>query len=213
MSPQTDKVLIRDDIAGVILAGGASSRMGGGDKGLRSIAGQPILARIVARLRPQVGALALNANGDATRFAEFHLPVIADIADRRDGPLAGVLAGLTWAAQQARVKVLVTVSSDVPFLPLDLVPRLAGVPALRVARSGGCIHPTIALWPLAIAPALADALSSGHRKATAFVEAQGAEPVDFPSIEVAGRSVDPFFNTNTPEDLDAARNLLQSSAP
>ena len=85
---------------GVILAGGLARRMGGGDKGLLTLGGQTILARVIDRLEPQVAGLALNANGDAARFAEFGLPVLSDSIDGFVGPLAGVLAGLDWAAKR-----------------------------------------------------------------------------------------------------------------
>lgn len=217
-SPETNPTA-RSEVAGVILAGGASRRMfgadaGGGDKGLQLIDGQPILAHIIARLRPQVATLALSANGDPRRFAAFGLPVLPDIGDRHDGPLAGVLAGLTWAAAQPGVRAIVTVPSDVPFLPLDLVPRLlAGGIGLRVAQSADRIHPTVALWPLALRDTVAMALAEGRRKAMAFVETERASHVQFPFGSIQGQQVDPFFNTNTPEDLDAARRLLQISQP
>lgn len=213
MSPsETDPPLQRRQIAGVILAGGLARRMGGGDKSLLELDGQPMLARVVARLKPQVGTLALNANGDPARFAHYRLPVIADATQRRDGPLAGILAGLAWAAAQPGVRALVTVSCDTPFLPLDLVPRLAAEGAVvSVAASGGRLHPTAALWPLQIAPQLAAALAEGRRKAMAFVEAAGARPVSFAVLGTAAAPIDPFFNANTPEDLDAARAMLQTS--
>ncbi|MGH7008762.1 MAG: NTP transferase domain-containing protein, partial [Stellaceae bacterium] len=87
-------------VAGVLLAGGLSRRMGGGDKSLRVLAGAPILTRVIARARPQVAALVLNANGDPARFAEFGLPVASDSIQDFAGPLAGVLAGLDWAQSQ-----------------------------------------------------------------------------------------------------------------
>lgn len=214
MKPPSATPLLREHIAGVILAGGASRRMGGVDKCLVDLGGQPILARIIARLRPQVAHLALSANGDAARFAAFGLPVLPDREGQHDGPLSGVLAGLTWAGQQPNIRAIVTVSSDLPFLPLDLVPRLFNADgALRVARSGDRVHPTVALWPLAILDAVASALAQRRRKAMAFVEAHNAHYVTFPFEDGAGHPVDPFFNANTPDDLDAARRLLQTSDP
>lgn len=204
--------LQRHDVAGVILAGGLSSRMGGGDKGLLPLDAHPMLVHVVARLRPQVPSLVINANGDPARFASFGLPVIADAGSEREGPLAGVLAGLTWAAMQPGVRAIVTVASDTPFLPLDLVPRLLqpAVP-LAVAESHGHVHPTVALWPLSIADDIELALAEGRRQAMAFVEAAHARLVPFAPLHIHGQSVDPFFNANTPADLDWARRLLQSS--
>lgn len=204
--------LQRHELAGVILAGGLSRRMGGGDKGLLPLDDHPMLAHVIARLRPQVPTLAINANGDSARFAAFGLPVIADAGSDREGPLAGVLAGLTWATMQPGVRAIVTVASDTPFLPLDLVPRLLqpGEP-LTVAESQGHVHPTAALWPLTMADAIELALSEGRRQAMAFIEGAHARLVPFAPLVIAAQSVDPFFNANTPEDLDWARRLLQTS--
>jgi molybdopterin-guanine dinucleotide biosynthesis protein A len=204
--------LDRHAIAGVILAGGLSRRMGGGDKTLLSLDGHPMLAHVIARLRPQVPLLAINANGEPERFKEFGLPVIADAGSDREGPLAGVLAGLVWAQAQPSIRAIVTVASDTPFLPLDLVPRLLepGAP-LVVAESHGRVHPTVALWPLDLTDAVATALAEDRRQAMAFVEGAHARLVAFPMADVHGQQVDPFFNANTPEELDWARGILQTS--
>src|SRR5579863_6790387 len=109
-------------IAGVLLAGGQSQRMGGGDKCLRLLADRPILAHVIERARPQVEALVLNANGDPARFAAFGLPVVADDIAGFAGPLAGVLAGLDWAAANVPgVTHVASFATDAPFLPRDLV--------------------------------------------------------------------------------------------
>jgi len=204
--------LQRHELAGVILAGGLSRRMGGGDKGLLALDAHPMLAHVVARLRPQLPLLAINANGDPARFAAFGLPVIADAGSEREGPLAGVLAGLTWARTQSGVRAIVTAASDTPFLPLDLVPRLLKPAApLAVAESQGHVHPTVALWPLSLVDDIQLALAEGRRQAMAFVEGANARLVPFAPLEISGQSVDPFFNANTPADLDWARSVLQSS--
>ncbi|TIM25805.1 MAG: molybdenum cofactor guanylyltransferase MobA, partial [Mesorhizobium sp.] len=109
------------DIAGIILAGGQSRRMGGGDKSLLALGGRRVLDHVVARLAPQVGPLALSANGDPTRFAKFGLPVLADTVEGYAGPLAGILAGLEWASMAC--SVVVTVAGDTPFFPEDVVGR------------------------------------------------------------------------------------------
>ena len=111
---------------GVILAGGLASRMGGGDKALLDLAGRPLLAHVIDRLAPQVGAMALNANGDPSRFSDWGLPVIADSVEEYPGPLAGVLAGMDWAAGQGATHI-VTAAADTPFFPRDLVTRLVAV--------------------------------------------------------------------------------------
>jgi molybdopterin-guanine dinucleotide biosynthesis protein A len=205
-------------IAGVVLAGGRSSRMGGGDKCLAPLGGKPLLAHVVERLKPQVAALAINANDDPARFAGFGLPVIADSVARSAGPLAGILAGLEWAKGLVPpVSLVVTVASDTPFLPNDLVARFLA--ALKetgrtscVARSAGGVHPVIGLWPVTIAAELREALDRGLRKASAWAEQQGAVEVFFPPAQSGEMPVDPFFNINRPEDLAAAEDLISQQA-
>ena len=204
------------DIFGLMLAGGRSSRMGGGDKSLLPLNGTPLLGRILARLKPQVSRLAINANGDPARFDDFGLPVIADSTASFQGPLAGIEAGLVWAAGQSPAPVwVVSVPGDTPFIPEDLVTRLIGGigdAPMAVATSGEGLHPVVGLWPVTMAAALADALAAGGRKATDWVKAQGASEVFFDAVEIGGARVDPFFNVNRPDDLDAAAALLKGAA-
>jgi molybdopterin-guanine dinucleotide biosynthesis protein A len=189
----------------MILAGGLSRRMGGGDKCLLPLGDRPLLAHVIERLRPQTAALALNANGDATRFARFGLAIVADDATDFAGPLAGILAAMDWAARlHPFARAVLTVPADTPFLPRDLVTRLsaAGTPAL--ARSGGRIHPVVGLWPLALRDDLRRSLrEAGVRKVEAWTGRLDPAIVDFE----AG-AIDPFFNINTPEDLTRAEALL-----
>ncbi len=209
MNPSTD-------ILGVILAGGAGRRMfapyGGGDKALIDLAGKPILAHVIERLAPQTQRTILNANGDAARFASFGLNVVADQDSDRSGPLAGLAATMAWAKGETPAPLaVVSVTADTPFLPLDLVQRLAtaataGTPAIAV--SNGQRHPTIGCWPISLSAALAEALARGSRRAENFAQAHHAIEVGFPLGDIGGRSVDPFFNINTPDDLAAARRLL-----
>jgi molybdenum cofactor guanylyltransferase len=203
------------EIAGVVLAGGRSQRMGGREKALLDLAGQPMLAHVLKRFAPQVGPLAINANSDPARFAAFGLPVIADQMPDHPGPLAGILAGLRWAAGLSSPMPLVaTVSSDAPFIPMDLVARLADASAevnggVVVAHSGGKLHPVVGLWPLGIADDLERALATGERRVHRWVEMQGARVIDFTPLEVGGHTVDPFFNVNTPAELAEAETLMQ----
>lgn len=203
-----------ETVAGVILAGGLSRRMGGGDKGLLDIAGKPMLAHVIDRLAPQVGRMAINANGDPARFAAFGLPVIADTIEGFAGPLAGVLAGLRWAAVHApRARHIATVSADAPMLPPDLVFRILSQLAraegrIGLAQSGGELHPVIGLWPVDLADDLELALKAGVRKVLAWTDRHGTVPVEFPFTAAGGTQVDPFFNANTPDELAEARRLL-----
>ncbi|PWK56344.1 molybdenum cofactor guanylyltransferase [Silicimonas algicola] len=192
---------------GVILAGGLATRMGGGDKGLLPLGAGTILSQVIDRLGPQVGGLALNANGDPTRFADLGLPVLSDSIEGYAGPLAGVLAGLDWAAGQGASHI-VTAAADTPFLPADLVPRLL----LAVEREGKPIalattengrHPTFGLWPVVLRDDLRRALAEGVRKVVLWTDGHGTA-----SAEFAVDRFDPFFNVNTPEDLAEAARLL-----
>ena len=187
---------------GVILAGGLARRMGGGDKGLLPLGEATILDRVIARLVPQVAGLALNANGDPARFAELCLPVIADSVDGYAGPLAGVLAGLDWAAGQGASHI-VTAAWDTPFFPTDLVELLEAEPGpITLARTPEGRHPTFGLWPVDLRDDLRAELLAGTRKVLAWTERHGTSYADFEGVP------DPFFNVNTPEDLAAAEELL-----
>ncbi len=187
--------------AAVVLAGGLSRRMGGGDKPLLRLHGRALLDHVLDRLRPQVGVMALNANGDASRFAAYGLAVLPDPLPGHPGPLAGVLAAMRWARRLGTPSVL-TVPGDTPFLPLDLAARLAAAGALAYAASSGRAHPTVALWPVDLAEALAAAVGDGQRRVRDWADRHGAVAVDF-----ADGPPDPFFNVNTPADLAAATAL------
>jgi molybdopterin-guanine dinucleotide biosynthesis protein A len=199
-----------EPVAGVILAGGLSRRMGGGDKCLRDLGGRPILSHIVERARPQVSDLVLNANGDAARFAAFGLPVAADTVPGFAGPLAGVLAGLDWAAANApQCRRVASFAADAPFLPRDLVARLVAAADrsnadLACAASAGQAHPVFGLWRLDLREALRDALVREQiHKVDRWTARYKLVQVEFP-VE----PVDPFFNANTVEDLAVAERHL-----
>ncbi len=182
-------------------------------KGLIAVGGRPMLAHIVDRIRPQVSHLLLNANGNPRAFAQFGVDIVPDLDAARAGPLAGFVAAMAWAQlHRPDTTALVTVATDTPFLPDDLVDRLiaAGDGAPAIAQSGGQNHPTIGLWPMALYPAVLDALANDRRRVAAFAQHHEAIAVSFPFSDIGGRSVDPFFNANTPEDVAAANALLNS---
>lgn len=193
-------------VAGIVLAGGLARRMGGGDKGLRLLAGRPLLAWVIDRARPQVAILGLNAYGDPTRFADFGLPVVADGIAGFAGPLAGVLAGLEWAAAQGGFTHVASFATDAPFLPRDLVTRLAGAieggADLACAASDGRAHPVFGLWPVALAPDLRRALDAGVRKVDEWTSRFRLGQVEFAAVPV-----DPFFNANRLDDLAEAEQI------
>lgn len=192
---------------GVILAGGQATRMGGGDKGLLPLGDSTILEQVINRLSPQVAGLALNANGDPARFSHTRLPVLSDSIPGFAGPLAGVLAGLDWAAGEGADHI-VTAAADTPFFPADLVPVLldasetTGHP-IALARTDNGRHPTFGLWPVALRDDLRTALNDGLRKVVLWTDKHGTAMADFPT-----GAFDPFFNVNTPEDLAKAQSYL-----
>jgi molybdopterin-guanine dinucleotide biosynthesis protein A len=199
-----------EDVAAVLLAGGLSRRMGGQDKMLRELAGQSILSRVVARIELQAARILLNANGDPARFAEFGLPVAADVVEGYAGPLAGVLTGMEWARENAPdCSWIVTVPTDAPFLPPDLVQRLLEVVRrdgadMACASSGGRHHPVCGLWPIRLADELRHAmLSEEIRKVDVWTGRYRLAVADWPT-----EPVDPFFNANRPEDLAEAERIL-----
>jgi molybdenum cofactor guanylyltransferase len=197
-------------VVGLVLAGGQSRRMGGGDKALRQLGGRTLIGRVIERVRPQVAALVINANGDPARFAGFALPVVADGVPDFAGPLAGVLAGLDWtAAHRPDLSHVASVATDAPFVPQDLVSRLAAAieqtgAELACAASGGRAHPVFGLWPVRLREDLRGALTlDGIRKVDLWTARHSIVTVPF-----ADRPVDPFFNANRPADLEAAAALL-----
>jgi molybdopterin-guanine dinucleotide biosynthesis protein A len=198
---------IQEHIIGVLLAGGRSRRMGGGDKCLLELAGKPLLAHVIERLKPQTNTLVLNANGDLNRFAKFGLPTVPDPVEGFAGPLAGVLAGFTWARENApEARWIVTAATDTPFFPNDLVTKLLGAtkdryPAIALAQSNGRMHPVFGLWPVALADDLHEALTSGTRKVLHWTGRHTTTTAEFQPAQTGAATLDPFFNVNSPDDL------------
>lgn len=201
-------------MVGVVLAGGLSRRMGGGDKALLELGGRPILDRVIERLAPQVGSMVLNANGDPERFATFGLPVAADPVEGFAGPLAGVLAGLDWAhTNHPACEWVATVASDTPFFPEDLVARfhqevVRSSSDMACASSGGRNHPVFGLWPVALREDLRRAMvDEDIKKVDIWTARYVLSVVAFPDTPF-----DPFFNANRPEDLARAEDILAEAA-
>ena len=199
--------------AGIILGGGLARRMGGGDKAVLQVAGRPLLAHVIDRLTPQVDEVAINANGDPARFAEFGLPVIPDTVEGFVGPLGGVLAGMRWAAARGHSHI-VSAAADTPFFPADLVAQLRaakGDQPISMAATddperGLSEHPTFALWPVDLADDLEYALTDGNmRKVIVWTSRHGCARAVFEGGNM------PFFNVNTPEDLAEAERIAVTS--
>ncbi|WP_322517872.1 molybdenum cofactor guanylyltransferase MobA [Rhodopseudomonas palustris] len=193
----------------IILAGGLAQRMGGGDKALRTIGGRSLLALVIERLAPQCDTLALSANGDPARFADYELPIIADPVDGFRGPLAGVLAGLDWIAEhRPTARWMLSAPADCPFLPRDLVARLHQARIdqqadIAVAASADRSHSVIALWPVGLRLDLRRALLADDIRKVDRFTARYPRAI----VEWQADPFDPFFNANTPEDLAEAERL------
>lgn len=205
------------DITGALLAGGRSVRMGR-DKGLVELAGRPLMQHVIARLRPQVHRIMISANGDPERFAGTCLPVVADTVGDHAGPLAGLHTAFEWSlCETPDARFVATIPVDTPFFPADLVQRLAdavrvgGAPC-AIAASAGHQHPVIGLWEVALIEEVADALQDGVRAVHRFAEMEKCAVVEFPLVKAGDMEFDPFFNINTPEDVETAEAIMAALA-
>lgn len=205
-----------EQIVGCVLAGGQSRRMGGEEKALLSLGGRPMLARIIDRLRPQVGQLILNVNGDPARYTTFALPAVTDNISGFAGPLAGVEAGMRWALQKADGAThMVTAATDTPFFPDNLVATfmdaVTGPDDIVMATSDGNRHPVFTLWPLHLHDDLLGWLQQTDTfKVMAWVQRHSLSQVEFAPLEFGGQTIDPFFNANTPEEFAMAERLVKA---
>ncbi|MYZ50022.1 molybdenum cofactor guanylyltransferase MobA [Propylenella binzhouense] len=204
-------------VPAVILAGGLARRMGGGDKPLVAVRGKPMLEHVIERLRPQVSAIAINANGDPARFASYGLPVVEDTVEGFAGPLAGVLAGMRWAERTLpEARFIVSVAGDTPFFPEDLVARLSegcgrDENTIALAASPAGTHPVFGLWPIRLADELEAFLRTGESgKILAFTDRHVRINVPFDTMDVGGEEIDPFFNVNTPEEAEQADEIARN---
>jgi molybdenum cofactor guanylyltransferase len=194
-------------ILGAIIAGGKSTRMGGREKSFIPLDGASLLQRTLSRLRFQVDDVIINANGDPARFATTQITVVEDVLADIGTPLAGLHAALYYGANNG-FEAVVTIPSDAPFLPLDLVERLVTggqVTGAAIARSGGRDHYLTGIWTTAMAKALGYLIESeGLVRVQDFATKAKAEKVVWAAIPH-----DPFFNINTPEDLAEAELIAK----
>ena len=204
------------DIPGIILAGGLSRRMGGGDKGLLMLGKTTIIERVIDKISPQVGSLAININGDSSRFPDYKLPIIPDSIKGYLGPLSGILAGMEWAFKNGN-RYIATVAADTPFLPDDLIKRLhamvksknlnIGIAASRILSGDDVfIHPTFGIWEVALKDDLRDALANDTRKIMFWAK---KFKLDYYYFDTSDKLSDPFFNINTLDDLEEAKYRLK----
>ena len=202
------------NVVGCILAGGLARRMGGGDKGLIELAGRPVLDHVIDRFGAQVGTVILNANGDPGRFAGYGLPVMPDTVEGFAGPLAGVLAGLSWAAENAPdAEWVATAATDTPFFPTDFVSRLLAATKdkgadMACAASDGRNHPVFGLWPVRLKDDLHSALVDEDIRKVDLWTARNKLVV----VEFAASGFDPFFNVNRPDDVPEAERIAKGLA-
>ena len=204
------------DIPGIILAGGLSRRMGGGDKGLLMLGKTSIIERVIDKVSPQVGSLAININGDSSRFPDYKLPIIPDSIKGYLGPLSGILAGMEWAFKNGN-RYIATVAADTPFLPDDFIKRLhamvksknlnIGIAASRVLSTDDVfMHPTFGIWEVGLKDDLRNALANDTRKIMFWAK---KFKLDYYYFDTSDKLSDPFFNINTPDDLEKAKCRLK----
>ena len=204
------------DIPGIILAGGLSRRMGGGDKGLLMLGKTSIIERVIDKVSPQVGSLAININGDSSRFPDYKLPIVPDSIKGYLGPLSGILAGMEWAFKNGN-RYIATVAADTPFLPDDFIKRLhalvksknlnIGIAASRILSTDDVfMHPTFGIWEVGLKDDLRDALANDTRKIMFWAK---KFKLDYYYFDTSDKLSDPFFNINTPDDLEKAKCRLK----
>ena len=204
------------DIPGIILAGGLSRRMGGGDKGLLMLGETSIIERVIDKISPQVGSLAININGDSSRFPDYKLPIIPDSIKGYLGPLSGILAGMEWAFKNGN-RYIATVAADTPFLPDDFIKRLhamvksknlnIGIAASRILSTDDVfMHPTFGIWEVGLKDDLRNALANDTRKIMFWAK---KFKLDYYYFDTSDKLSDPFFNINTPDDLAKAKCRLK----
>jgi molybdopterin-guanine dinucleotide biosynthesis protein A len=194
----------------MILAGGRGMRMGARDKALCRLHDNTLLDHGLARLNAQCAPISLNANGDLTRFSQFDVQVVPDPLEGHLGPLSGILAAMEWAAGLGH-EAVITTAVDTPFFPRDLAHRLTSertegkiaLAGTRDATGKLWMHPTFGIWPTDARDQLRADLLAGTRKVTQWTKAQNAETIVFDTS-----TFDPFFNINTPEDLEQAERLM-----
>ena len=195
-------------VIGVVLAGGASRRMGGMPKAKEAFGEGTLLTHAIDRLGDQVDRVIVNGPTDLTDSVPRDVEVIPDPFTDRRGPLAGILAALAWCEREVPdATELVSAPVDTPFFPEDLTARLTAARSPEgnaLARSGGRTHPTFGAWNIALREALQSFLATSEtNKVLAFTERHACGFADFDDPSA-------FDNANTPEDLGRVRERLRA---
>ncbi len=197
----------------MIIAGGLSSRMGQ-DKSSLPLGALSMIERIIERLKPQVSHIAVNTNAVPPLLLPEGIPAFPDSVAGRLGPLAGVLSALRQTGStHPESQAVITVPTDTPFFPKDLVSRLAAARTrpdqIAIAHTNGTMHPIFGLWPVSIADDLEGfLLSDDKRRVRSFILRHPMVSVDFPVIETSAGPFDSFYNINTPADHAEAERWL-----
>lgn len=191
-------------ILGAVIAGGLSTRMGDADKLALPWEGQTLVAHVAARLSSQLPEIVVNMNAAKSQLVAAGTQVLPDLSQRQAGPLAGLEAVLKHGAAHGFTHAI-TCAGDTPFFPNDLAERLMNTSGeVRILRTGAYPQPLFAMWPVALQDELSAFLDDGETfKVMAFAKRYDLTMVDMPEP----KSVDPFFNINTPEDLEEAKKL------
>ncbi len=213
MCADKHSAIVKTMLPAVVLAGGKSSRMKG-DKVFTKLNGEPLIHYVIKRIHTQVSEIAINSNDRPEKFDRWNLPVISDICRSNKGPLAGILAGMSWAKNRnSKTSHIISVPTDTPFLPRDLVMRLIETANetgadIVVSQSSGQAHFVAALWSLK----LDDSLLTFLRGGTTLSVEQFISNYRNSVATFSGNPVDPFLNVNTPKDLEVAEHLLRAES-
>lgn len=208
--------LSANEITGVILAGGQSRRMGGGDKFLKKVANKTILEHVINQFTKQCETIIISANGDLSRLESYNLPIVKDPIGEDMGPLSGILAAMLWSQSNKPTHThIVSVAADSPLFPLNYTDNMLKHAnelesnSIILAKSRGRHHPIFGLWPIECATVLQSFLKTGGRKIRAWTDTQPNGTVEFPDLLINETSIDPFFNINEPEDLETFIQLYK----
>ena len=197
-----------NNICAIILTGGLSKRMGGGKKTFKKFNNKIIFDRVLNKIESQAEKIIVNNNGDKNLFMNYKIVVVEDILKGFLGPLAGIHAGFKWLIDnEIGYDWLASVPGDTPFIPDDLIEKLAekaklGNHKIIIAKSFGKIHPTVGLWHISLYENLEESIKKGKRKILDWASNHSLNYLEFNNFKY-----DPFFNINYKEDIQKAEEI------